>query len=84
MPQVVIDRVSAIGHLQGMPQTLTFADTYGRELHDAEYDVDDDHDDDYSYEQDDDVSLEYDSEDDLPAPAVAAGVAVNQNTIRPS
>jgi hypothetical protein len=57
-----------------LKQTLTFADSYGRELHDAEYDADDYHDDDYSYEQDDDVSLKYDSEVDLPAPAVAAGV----------
>jgi hypothetical protein len=48
MPQEVIYRVSAIGHLQGMPQTLTFADAYGHELLDDAYDVDDEHDDEYS------------------------------------
>jgi hypothetical protein len=40
MPQDVIDRVSAIGHLQGMPQILTFSDAYGRELSDTDFDVD--------------------------------------------
>jgi hypothetical protein len=65
MPQDVVDRVSAIGHQQGMPQTLTFADAFGREMYDAEHDVDDDHDDDYEYVPADDVPFEYDSEDDL-------------------
>jgi hypothetical protein len=70
MSQDVIDRVSAIGHLQGMPQTLTFADAYDRELSDTDFDVDDEHDDNYVFEPADDVSLEYDSVDDLPAPDV--------------
>jgi hypothetical protein len=68
MPQDVIDRVSAIGYLQGMPQTLTFADAYGREL--SDFDVDDEHDNNYIYEPADDVSLEYDFVGDLPAPDV--------------
>jgi hypothetical protein len=63
MPQDVVDRVSAIGHQQGMPQTLTFADAYGREIYYAGHDVDDDHDDDYEYVPADDVPLEYDFED---------------------
>jgi hypothetical protein len=66
MPQDVFDRVSVIGHLQGMPQTLTVADAYGRELSHTDFDVDDEHDDNYVYEPADDVSLEYDSVDDLP------------------
>jgi hypothetical protein len=70
MPQDVIDRVSAIGYLQGMPQTLTFADAYGRELSDTDFDVDDEHDNNYVYEPADDISLEYDSVDDLPDPDV--------------
>jgi hypothetical protein len=67
MPQDVIDRVSTIGHLQGMPQTLTFADAYDREMFDNEHDIDGYDDDDYEYVPADDVSLEYDSEEDLPA-----------------
>jgi hypothetical protein len=70
MPQDVIDRVSTIGHLQSMPQTLTFADAYGRELSDTDFDVDDEHDDNYVFEPADDVSLEYDFVEDLPAPDV--------------
>jgi hypothetical protein len=43
-PQDVIGRVSANNHLQAMPQTLTLADAYGREMFDAEHDVDNEHD----------------------------------------
>jgi hypothetical protein len=76
MPQGVIDRVSAIGHLRGMPQTLTFADAYGREMFDNEHGIDDDHDDDYDYVPADNVSLEYDSDDDLP---VRSDDAIKEN-----
>jgi hypothetical protein len=81
MPQDVVDRVSAIGHQQGMPQTLTFPDAYGREMYDAEHDIDDDHDDDYEYVPADDVSLEYDSEDDFPAHDDAAEMDDNSEDI---
>jgi hypothetical protein len=57
MPQDVVYRVSVIGHQQGMPQTLTFADAYGWEMYDAEHDIDDDHDDGFEYVPVDDVSL---------------------------
>ena len=47
MPHDAITRVRHLGHVQGMPKSLTFADWYGFEFHDAVDDVDDDHDLDY-------------------------------------
>ena len=65
MPHNVVTHVGHMGHAQGMPKSLTFADWYGFELLDEADDVNDDHDSDFD-PADDDVS--YSSCDDDSAP----------------
>jgi hypothetical protein len=69
MPNDAIAHVGELGHHQGMPKSLTFADWYGHEIRDVDGDVDDEHDSTYDPTDDNDsVSTEssasYDSDDD--------------------
>ena len=71
MPTDVIQRITALGAAQSMPQTLTFADRHGKELIDDDDEEDDDHDSDYNSDDDsdqssheDDANADDDSDDD--------------------
>jgi hypothetical protein len=56
MPPDLVDQGMGPGHLQDIPQTLTFAIAYGRQVSDTDFDIDDEHDDDYAYVPTYDVS----------------------------
>jgi hypothetical protein len=69
MPNDAIAHVGELGHQQGMPKTLTFADQHGHEIHDDADDVDHDHDSTYDLAHDGDSvstnsSASSDSNDD--------------------